>query len=97
MINFYIERYPFGFAHEFMEKIEKAGLNNLVFTWMGAKEAKIGNGGHYYRIQNDVLLIEYDNTQSNANHIHTVVRDLTNDFGEDILQKHYQQEHKNKH
>ncbi|MES2517255.1 MAG: DUF3500 domain-containing protein [Bacteroidota bacterium] len=97
LINFYVERYPFGFAREFMDKIEKAGLKNLVFTWMGAKEAKIGNGGHYYRIQNDVLLIEYDNTQNNANHIHTVVRDLTNDFGEDILQKHYQQEHKNKH
>jgi hypothetical protein len=38
-----------------------------------------------------VLLIEYDNSQNNANHVHTVVRDLTNDFGEDALQAHYQQ------
>lgn len=93
LISFYVKRYPFGFANEFMQKIEKAGLNKLIFTWMGAKEAKIGNGGHYYRIQNPVLFIEYDNTQNNANHIHTVIRDLTNDFGEDMLRKHYEQEH----
>ena len=94
LISLYVERYPFGFANEFMEKIEKAGLEKLIFTWMGAKEAKIGNGGHYYRIQNPVLFIEYDNTQNNANHVHTVVRDLTNDFGEDMLRRHYEQEHK---
>jgi Protein of unknown function (DUF3500) len=94
LLSFYVERYPFGFANEFMEKIEKAGFDKLIFTWMGAKEAKIGNGGHYYRIQNPVLFIEYDNTQGNANHVHTVVRDLTNDFGEDLLRKHYEQEHK---
>lgn len=94
LISFYVARYPFGFANEFMQKIEKAGLNKLIFTWMGAKEAKIGNGGHYYRIQNPVLFVEYDNTQNNANHVHTVIRDLTNDFGEDMLRKHYEQEHK---
>lgn len=94
LISYYAERYPFGFANEFMQKIEKAGLDKLVFTWMGAKEAKIGNGGHYYRIQNPVLFIEYDNTQNNANHVHTVIRDLTNDFGEDLLRKHYAEEHK---
>ena len=94
LISFYVERYPFGFANEFMEKIEKAGLDKLTFVWMGAKEAKLGNGGHYYRIQNPVLFLEYDNTQNNANHVHTVVRDLTNDFGEDMLRKHYKEEHK---
>jgi hypothetical protein len=40
-----------------------------------------------------MLLIEYDNTQNNANHVHTPVRDLTNDFGEDILREHYKKEH----
>jgi hypothetical protein len=89
MVAYYVRRYPKGFADEFMNKIETAGLNNLIFTWMGAKEPNIGNGGHYYRIQNPVLWIEYDNTQNNANHIHTVIRDLTNDFGEDMLKRHY--------
>jgi hypothetical protein len=36
---------------------------------------------HYYRIQGPTIIIEYDNTQNNANHIHTVVRDLKTDFG----------------
>ncbi len=94
LISFYVERYPFGFANEFMDKIEKAGFDKLTFVWMGAKEAKLGNGGHYYRIQNPVLFLEYDNTQNNANHVHTVIRDLTNDFGEDMLRKHYAEEHK---
>ena len=94
LISFYVDRYPFGFANEFMEKIEKAGLDKLMFAWMGAKQAKLGNGGHYYRIQNPVLFLEYDNTQNNANHVHTVIRDLTNDFGEDMLRKHYAEEHK---
>ncbi len=94
LISFYVDRYPFGFANEFMEKIEKAGLDKLTFAWMGAKQAKLGNGGHYYRIQNPVLFLEYDNTQNNANHVHTVIRDLTNDFGEDMLRKHYAEEHK---
>lgn len=95
LISMYVKNYPLGFSNEFMQKIEKAGLNQLRFTWAGGK--KYGeNNGHYYRIQNDVLLIEYDNTQNNGNHIHSVVRDLTNDFGEDILKKHYEQEHTKK-
>jgi hypothetical protein len=39
------------------------------------------------------LLIEYDCTQNNANHIHSVWRDLQGDFGEDILAAHYAAEH----
>ncbi|RFS14913.1 DUF3500 domain-containing protein [Emticicia sp. C21] len=92
LLSVYVKNYPLGFSNELMQKIEKAGLNQLRFVWAGGK--KYGeNNGHYYRIQNDVILIEYDNTQNNGNHIHTVTRDLTNDFGEDILKKHYQQEH----
>ncbi len=91
LISLYIHTYPFGFADEFMRKIEKAGLEKLTFAWSGADA---WGKGHYYRIQNPVLLIEYDNTQNNANHIHTVVRDLTNDWGEDMLKKHYEMEHK---
>ncbi len=94
LVSFYVKNYPLGFANEFMQKIEKAGLEKLHFIWMGEKQ--YGGKGHYYRIQNDVLLIEYDNTQNNANHVHTVVRDFTNDFGEDMLRRHYTAEHKKK-
>jgi hypothetical protein len=63
-------------------------LSSLFFAWAGSTES---GQGHYYRIQTPRILIEYDNTQNDANHIHTVVRDLLNDFGDDVLAKHYQQ------
>jgi Protein of unknown function (DUF3500) len=91
LIGVYVKNYPYGFAEEFMQKIEKAGLDRIKFAWSGDKV--YGGIGHYYRIQNDVLLIEYDNVQNQANHLHTVVRDLTNDFGEDILRSHYLKDH----
>jgi hypothetical protein len=50
---------------------------------------------HYYRIQGERLLIEYDCTQDEANHTHSVWRDPEGDFGEDILARHYAVEHGN--
>ena len=92
LLSVYIKNYPLGFSNELMQKIEKTGLDKLRFIWAGGRKYGEGNG-HYYRIQNEVILVEYDNTQNGGNHIHTVTRDLTNDFGEDVLKKHYEQEH----
>ena len=90
LLNVYVKNYQLGFSKRLMEKIEKAGIENLSFAWAGSLQP---GAGHYYRIQGPMLLIEYDNTQNNANHVHTVVRDLTNDFAEDILKEHYRKEH----
>lgn len=90
LLNVYVKNYQLGFSKRLMEKIEKAGIENLSFSWAGSLQP---GAGHYYAIQGPMLLIEYDNTQNNANHVHTVVRDLTNDFAEDILREHYQKEH----
>jgi hypothetical protein len=90
LLNVYVKNYQLGFSKRLMEKIEKAGIENLSFAWAGSLQP---GAGHYYRIQGPMLLIEFDNTQNNANHIHTVVRDLTNDFAEDILREHYEKEH----
>jgi hypothetical protein len=90
LLNVYVRNYQMGFAKRLMDKIEKAGIENLSFAWAGSLQP---GAGHYYRIQGPMLLIEYDNTQNNANHVHTVVRDLTNDFAEDILKEHYEKEH----
>lgn len=89
LLEVYIRNYQLGFSNKLMDKIKKAGLENLSFAWAGALTTGIGN---YYRIQGPMLLIEYDNTQNNANHVHTAVRDLTNDFAEDILREHYLKE-----
>ncbi|MHB1177459.1 MAG: DUF3500 domain-containing protein [Daejeonella sp.] len=87
LLDVYIKNYASEFSEKFLAKIKTAGVNDLHFAWAGS--LKPGNG-HYYRIQGNALLIEYDNTQNNSNHVHTVVRDLTNDFGEDVLKGHYQ-------
>lgn len=90
LLDVYVKNYQLGFSSKLMAKIKKAGIENLYFAWAGSLKP---GAGHYYRIQGPMLLIEYDNTQTNANHVHTIVRDLTNDFAEDILREHYENEH----
>jgi hypothetical protein len=92
LLHLYIHRYTKLFAAEMFHQIEKAGLDNLWFSWAGYNEHVLGHP-YYYRIQGPTIIIEYDNTQNNANHIHTVVRDLTNDFGGDLLLEHYKAQH----
>ena len=88
LLSIYLHRYKNELASKMMHDIEEAGLNNLRFAWAGAEEDGVGHP-HYYRIQGPTIIIEYDNTQNNANHVHTVVRDLKNDFGGDELLEHY--------
>lgn len=90
LLNVFVKNYELGFSSKLWDKIQKAGVDNLSFAWAG--NTKPG-AGTYYRIQGPMLQIEYDNTQTNANHVHTAVRDLTNDFAGDILKEHYQKEH----
>jgi hypothetical protein len=68
------------------EKIERAGFDRIRFAWAGGARA---GEGHYYRVQGPTFLIEYDNTQNGANHVHSVFRDLDGDFGGDLLRRHY--------
>lgn len=74
-----------------LEKIAKAGWDKVAFAWAGGLNK---GDGHYYRVQGPTFLLEYDNTQNGANHVHAVWRDFTNDFGEDLLKRHYEQAHK---
>jgi hypothetical protein len=70
-----------------MEKIREDGIEHLSFAWMGGSNR---GDPHYYRIQGPSFLIEYDNTQNDANHIHLVWRDFEGDFGRDLLRLHYE-------
>ncbi len=85
----YARNLPDDMAQAREEQIRKAG-RNLYFAWAGVKER---GGPHYYRIQAPTFLVEYDNTQNNANHIHSVWRDFDGDFGLDLLKLHYQASH----
>jgi len=92
LIGLYVHRFTKLFADDMLKEIQEAGLSNLWFTWAGYQEPGIGKP-HYYRIQGPTIIIEYDNTQNNANHVHTVVRDLQHDFGGDLLLEHYRNNH----
>ena len=70
-----------------MASIRSEGLEDIKFVWIGGIER---GDPHYYRVQGSSFLIEYDNTQNNANHIHLVWRDFTGDFGRDLIRMHYQ-------
>ena len=70
-----------------MASIRSEGLEDIKFVWIGGIER---GDPHYYRVQGSGFLIEYDNTQNNANHIHLVWRDFTGDFGRDLIRMHYQ-------
>jgi hypothetical protein len=71
-----------------LAKVRAADLGAVRFAWMGPTEKAPGNG-NYYRIQGPTFLIEYDNTQTRANHQHIVWRDFDGDFGVDVLGAHY--------
>jgi TonB family protein len=87
LIDEYLARMPQDVAEERSKKMRGAGFDKIYFGWAGG----VNKGDpHYYRVQSPTFLIEYDNTQNNANHIHTVWRDFNGDFGEDLLREHYQ-------
>jgi hypothetical protein len=71
-----------------------AAERDLVFAWMGPLERR---ARHYYRIQGRDLVVEYDNTQPDGNHVHTVWRSLAEDFGGDALVEHYERGHHHGH
>jgi hypothetical protein len=86
LLELYAGRMADSSASRQLQRIEDAGFGRLHLAWAGAHQP--GNP-HYYRIHGPTVLVEYDNSQGSANHIHTVWRDLENDFGGDLLRKHY--------
>jgi len=87
LVEEYVNNMRSEYADSFMARIGRGGIEKIHFSWAGGLEP---GQGHYYRIHGPTFLIEYDNTQNNANHIHTVLRDIENDFGVDLLRRHYQ-------
>lgn len=91
LVGEYIHRMPDELAELELKKLQAAGASPLHFAWAGGLQR---GEGHYYRIQGGHFLVEYDNTQNDANHIHSVWRDPHNDFGKDILARHYAHSHR---
>lgn len=86
----YVSRMPRDVAETQFNQIEKQGTKLIHFAWAGSEQ--IGKP-HYYRLHGPSFLVEYDNTQNNANHVHTVWRSIDNDWGDDLLKGHYNRSH----
>jgi hypothetical protein len=86
LIGVYLGRMASKPADNQMDDIDRQGLGAIHFAWAGSKQP---GGPHYYRLHGPSFLVEYDNTQNNANHIHSVWRDTRRDWGEDLLREHY--------
>jgi hypothetical protein len=91
LVKLYAHRMRPEIANAELARIDEAGWDKVRFAWAGATEP---GAAHYYRVHGPTFLIEFDNVQNNANHPHTVWRDLTGDFGEDLLRQHYEKDHK---
>jgi len=91
LIKVYLDRHRADVAAAEWTRIESAGLETIRFAWAGGLEPR---QGHYYRVQGRTFVLEYDNTQNDANHIHTVWRDAERDFGVDLLREHYLTSHR---
>ncbi len=86
----YSGRLPEDVASAQLTRLDEAGLGEVHFAWAGEPEP---GRPHYYRVQGPRLLVELDNTQDGANHVHTVMRDPEDDFGHDLLLAHRQAHH----
>lgn len=89
LVREHIGRIRKEFADQDLARIERAGTQHIHFLWAGGVEP---GEPHHYLIQGPTFLIEYDNTQDGANHVHCVYRDFDNDFGDSLLE-HYRRHH----
>jgi hypothetical protein len=86
LIQEYTHNFDHAYAHVLYDKITRRGLDKIYFAWIGSQEK---HQPHYYLINGPDFLIEYDNYPGSGNHIHLILREKGNDFGEDILKQHY--------
>jgi len=80
-------------AGDAVDRVRKTPASELHFLWIGALDP---GKPHYWRVQGPRFAIELDNVQGGASHVHTLWRDLDDDFGEDLLRRHYEEQHAKK-
>jgi hypothetical protein len=94
LIDEYLSNMPIHLANTRREKLKEEEFEEIRFGWAGSTQS---GEPHYYRIQGKTFLIEFDNVQNNANHIHSVWREFNGDFGRDLIREHYQHSAHHKH
>jgi hypothetical protein len=87
LVEVYAGNFEPALAQARMARVREGGVEAIRFGWAGPTER---GRPHYYRVQGPLFLIEYDCSQNDGNHIHTVWRDFNGDFGRDLLKQHYE-------
>jgi hypothetical protein len=90
LLRLYVDRLPDDVAAEEAAKFAGAALNDVHLLWAGGLES---GQPHYYRLHGPTVLVEYDNSARDANHVHTVWRDPRGDFADDPLARHRAEHH----
>ena len=85
LVDVYVGKMAPDIAADRLARLKKAGVEKIGFAWAGET---VKGKKHYYRVQGPTFLVEYDNTQNDGNHIHSVWRDFNGDFGRDLLREH---------
>ena len=91
LVRVYLDKNSEELRARALRKIEAEGVEGIFFAWAGGEQRR---QGHYYRLHGPSFFVEYDNVQNDANHIHSVWRDIDCDFGRDLLREHYEHAHK---
>ena len=85
LVETYVSQVRSDVARHKLEHLRSEGIDHLSVAWAGPVARR---EGHYYRIHGGNFLVEFDNCQNKANHVHSVWRDLENDFAQDVLRDH---------
>jgi hypothetical protein len=93
LLQLYFTRYRAEIVDPALAAATASNLEGLTFAWAGVLDR---SAGHYYRIQGKTFVVEFDKTQNQANHVHTVWRNFDGDFGRDLLREHYARDHAKK-
>ena len=78
LLGEYLKNLPVDVEEERLTALNSAGLDKITFAWYGEPDL---HQAHHYRVQGPTFVIEYNNTQNNANHVHSMWRNLAGDFG----------------
>ncbi|PPS90586.1 DUF3500 domain-containing protein [Streptomyces sp. MH60] len=90
LVRRYLDRAPAAYARECWSDAVARGLSTVSFAWAGGLAP---GDRHYYCVRAPDFLIEYDNTQDDGNHAHSVWRHVRHDWGADLLRGHYTERH----
>ncbi len=77
LLGEYLKNLPADIEEERLSVLNSAGIDKIAFAWYGEPDL---HQPHHYRVQGPTFVIEYNNTQNNANHVHSMWRNLAGDF-----------------